>query len=784
MSDTNFVDTASKMYPTDFSSKRFCLQTLLWSGLLFKSRCENAGTGGDKSELGVLGSPAVHVSTITITTTIAYRPTLAPGDSTYSLLGCYRYGSDGSGGGHPFGERGYTTPAIPPDKLTVNACFDGCASLRLLSESPDDYGFVGIRDGSQCVCGSHLIPGARKLSPEDCNIPCIGDARVSCGGTDAIAIYNLVVGDESINVESDDSSQDSQGDNRDRNKSSEAPGNKSKTAASDDTASAFLKDTGVSQLDQAEPDSLATFEITPGTTTTRTGRTSLSPQPHRTTSSRSSPISSPSPQASTDTPSTTSIIAAITASLSGAIILAAFLFIGFRAYKRKKQEQRDTPARALPEARHPRRLIPSAIDTTGHPQYSSDRRGKGRQGPGQSRDLGVGLATDGTELMPTTPALESGRRPHQSSGLHSRLKSTTSSSDRDALYNTHVLPGEMRAAPATPQPGSPSTAPLSAGASSAVQWRDPPIAAPAPLFNFDFGEAQNSSPGVGVGDRERAVMNPPPAARPAAALGDRAWHRRKLSTPFQPPPSGPPSIPLPPTPPARPRRSFDTIRFGLTPSPSPTPTPDPDQRHGASDGEEGDKGEGGKYLQPPRSTAPPPLPPPKPKSLQALGVPSHLSSRVLGTTAPVPPTPPLKDSPTLQGPLSRSHGLWGAGWGRRRTGVEEREKEKEKEKGSGQDAAPRLPPLSPGEQFDSRRWKGTAYAEDAAELDRESWTGGDRGQGEGGGKVKAEGQRQRQRQSDSQGQGEERRQEMSPISPSTIRTSILFPLEEEPGHSG
>lgn len=141
------VGTTSIMLPTDFNLGRFCVWTLLWSRLLCQSRCDDVWTGGDVSELGVVGSPDVYISTITITTTIAYHPSVTPGDSIYTLQGCYGQGTDGSGG-HPFGDEGsYTTPTIPSDQLTVEACVNACGALTPSNEGEDKYELAGVRNG-------------------------------------------------------------------------------------------------------------------------------------------------------------------------------------------------------------------------------------------------------------------------------------------------------------------------------------------------------------------------------------------------------------------------------------------------------------------------------------------------------------------------------------------------------------------------------------------------------------------------------------------------------------
>ena len=209
------------------------------------------------------------------------------------------------------------------------------------------------------------------------------------------------------------------------------------------------------------------------------------------------------------------------------------------------------------------------------------------------------------DVVPTTPALESGDRyPSIPSGLHARNKSVSTSAsssvhhqhglsafststfsstsstststptstliprtsshtpaeepgnrskekgnkDRDSLYNT--LLGEVRSGPAHPR-----------GESSAVQWRSY-SSNPNPNYSPNPRPGGNVGTGTGIGTTHKhqisssGIASPPPSAKLDASLGERAWHRRKLSAKFQPPRSGPPTVPLPPTPaPALPVRS-------------------------------------------------------------------------------------------------------------------------------------------------------------------------------------------------------------------------------------
>ncbi|OTB15455.1 hypothetical protein K445DRAFT_318300 [Daldinia sp. EC12] len=640
----------STIFSTNLNFKRTWLQTLLWARLPFQSRCDNEWTGGSTSELGILGSPIPHISTITITTTLAYNPTLTPKDSMYSLLGCYSRGA-GPPGANLFGEEDdYVVPTkVPPDKLTISACLEACTSLDPLKKTSDHYELVGLSNGSECFCGLELVAEARKLTLGDCDTPCTGDSSLSCGGKDTVAVYRFIAASESNKVTSQDNTQDST--------YSSAKGDESQITTSEallssviDT-SAFLKAT-----DAAEP-----TETQPlGDSQEATDKASIPSSAPLPSSTSSDP-----PDQSTQGPT----IAAITGSVSGAIVLAGFIVLCVRLYKRKKLQQAAN-TEVIPEKQHkendkqlPRRPIPSAIDTTGrqlrketgHGHAAKDERGHAKR----DEDLGTGASTDGAYFVPTTPALESGtrlRHPEHSA----RLATVSSPSpDYDPLYKR--LMDEVRAGPAliAPSPSPSGLPPPSSATSSAVQWRNKPLtpsAASAGQFNFDF----NAKPGAGVSSPAPAPVPVPAAARPEATLGDRAWHRRKISSTFQPPASGPPSMPLPPTPPRRSRQEQQR-RYAAIARAHLSPTPR--KAGGNSQHEHGRKKEAPRGL-------------------------GELVGQAAGTTAPL--SPALKDSPTI--PRARRDSQYPRQPGSAQGGMEE----------VGMQP---LPPRTP----DSRLSRGTIY---------------------------------------------------------------------------
>ncbi|KAF3061385.1 hypothetical protein GL218_02898 [Daldinia childiae] len=624
----------------------------------------------------------------------------------YSLLGCYGRGpGPGKSKGNLFGKEGdYVVLAtVPDDQLTIRACLEGCDELDPPKKTSDHYGLVGLSNGRECLCGLKLVAEARKLTLGDCNMPCTGDSGLSCGGADTVAVYTLIVASESDKVTSHDKTQDS-------SKCDEK---------GDESGSATLTGTSLSYTLNTS----AALKVTDGLGPTETGTLGDSQE----TSGKailpsSSLLPSPTPSDSPDAPTTGPAIAAITGSVSGAIILAAFIVLCVRAYKRKKfQEAADTEVVVTPGTQHednnnqlPRRPVPSAIDTTGH-QLRDLNKGTGpiagggyERGHGKrDEDLSTGASTDGTYLVPSTPALESGTRLRHPDHAARLTTASLPTSGSDTLYNK--LMDEVRAGPAgsavTPSPSSP---PPSA-TSSSVQWRGnppkplTPSAASAGQFDFDF----NAKP---------SVSSPAPAARPEATLGDRAWHRRKVSTTFQPPASGPPSMPLPPTPPRRQQqRGFNPVHF------TPTPASRVKSSHGQHD--DGKKKEG----------------------IRVAALPMVLPLGLVGSAcqdsgAVETPEPPLKDSPTIPRAQrdsrdSRQEGLVGIG-------------QETSGEGIGEVGMQLLPPSTPAGQSGSRSNRDTIYT-----VGEEDWpiNGGNEAQGP----------------------------EISPVSTDTVGTSILFPSDDE-----
>ncbi|KAI0597188.1 hypothetical protein F4775DRAFT_261189 [Biscogniauxia sp. FL1348] len=520
------------MFWPDFNKKQFCLQVLLWNGLLFGSRCEGLE---ESTEILIIGTPVAELATITITTTIAYKPTSAPSDPTF--LGCYTQPRDGEIFG-PDG-RDACSDTVAPTELTIETCLKGCAVLKPPSQTGERYAFAGLRNGSECICGTQLSPDASAVPADSCRVPCAGDATLSCGGSSAIAVYSLASSGGPAN---DDTAllpqvggaidPDESGDRDDQN-----------TGQGGDE-----RQTGEPAVSTRVPKSLSGhthMTPSPKTTSTRSGAAgtgrgsptaSSDASPKDGSSSAAGLFPTSAPAGAPAPPASPSTIAAITGSMSGAIVVVVALVLCFRAYRRKKQRQQ--LKMVLPERRGPdkqERQRPSVLSRilTGEGGKEGDV-----MGPDDDEDREEHNNASTSHLAPTTPGLESGSldRP-RSTTVADPPPPRSRGNERDSLY--HSLMHEVLAGPApASSPGTrDSSSSISGGSSSSVQWHN----------------SSSSSTGT-------------PCALPAAAhhppgLGDRAWHRRKISTPYAPIPIPipipPPTAPLPPLP--RPRRVVDSL---------------------------------------------------------------------------------------------------------------------------------------------------------------------------------------------------------------------------------
>ncbi|KLU83227.1 hypothetical protein MAPG_02292 [Magnaporthiopsis poae ATCC 64411] len=126
--------------------------------------------------------------TMTVTTRLAHRPTLAASHVGYALKGCYRLpaGSDSA-------LENSTVPvnASQADALTVPRCLEACVGAGKTGGKNGPYDFVTVGEGKRCYCGTTLAKAAILVDSKDCSVPCAGDVRAACGGQGHVAVYFL-----------------------------------------------------------------------------------------------------------------------------------------------------------------------------------------------------------------------------------------------------------------------------------------------------------------------------------------------------------------------------------------------------------------------------------------------------------------------------------------------------------------------------------------------------------------------------------------------------------------
>ncbi|KAK6349046.1 hypothetical protein TWF730_009806 [Orbilia blumenaviensis] len=77
--------------------------------------------------------------------------------------------------------------SLVSDKMTLERCKSVCTSqgypyLALHADAKEPR-------GKRCLCGGTMRNGARIADPSDCNIPCAGNSKESCGGRWAVNVY-------------------------------------------------------------------------------------------------------------------------------------------------------------------------------------------------------------------------------------------------------------------------------------------------------------------------------------------------------------------------------------------------------------------------------------------------------------------------------------------------------------------------------------------------------------------------------------------------------------------
>lgn len=90
------------------------------------------------------GATAMGLDLAVVPASTGTGPTLAPGEFTYTLQGCY---SKPSSGASPYALQEFVVPdRVGEDNLTARACLEECASLVVPTDS-SFYDFVSVEDG-------------------------------------------------------------------------------------------------------------------------------------------------------------------------------------------------------------------------------------------------------------------------------------------------------------------------------------------------------------------------------------------------------------------------------------------------------------------------------------------------------------------------------------------------------------------------------------------------------------------------------------------------------------
>jgi len=70
----------------------------------------------------------------------------------------------------------------PQEPLTVESCVNGCSELK--------FKYAGLDSGDRCSCGNEFF-STKDLPPNQCTLPCPGNANQTCGGLDSnVELYN------------------------------------------------------------------------------------------------------------------------------------------------------------------------------------------------------------------------------------------------------------------------------------------------------------------------------------------------------------------------------------------------------------------------------------------------------------------------------------------------------------------------------------------------------------------------------------------------------------------
>ncbi|QBZ66005.1 hypothetical protein PoMZ_12972 [Pyricularia oryzae] len=142
---------------------------------------------GDEAHSDVTVTTSM-ILTQTITTHLGARPTQPANHAGYGLQGCYRRpDNDGDVGL----EVKMPLSNAEANGLTTSKCLEACVRASL-GKGVESYSFVAVGEGRECYCATKLSPEARSVGSSNCSTPCAGDKNLACGGLDHISVYSLV----------------------------------------------------------------------------------------------------------------------------------------------------------------------------------------------------------------------------------------------------------------------------------------------------------------------------------------------------------------------------------------------------------------------------------------------------------------------------------------------------------------------------------------------------------------------------------------------------------------
>ena len=67
------------------------------------------------------------------------------------------------------------------DDMTPSKCISFCES--------GGYSFAGVEYARECFCGQNLKVKSVKKDDKECNMACMGDGNVKCGGTNRLNVF-------------------------------------------------------------------------------------------------------------------------------------------------------------------------------------------------------------------------------------------------------------------------------------------------------------------------------------------------------------------------------------------------------------------------------------------------------------------------------------------------------------------------------------------------------------------------------------------------------------------